>query len=269
VAVSMNLRTIAAWAALAAAAACQANNSIAPGDLVGYYNLSARDGDRVPCCVRTDSQGNLVTVERGELEIEANGKYSFAIYQVLTAGSTLTEEPLVLSSGRWSLDGRTLTLVDSGGLGSVSSALMNGAVAFQIQGHEYEFKRIVPVVVGQYGWLTFDGGLPTCCVSDSAGTRVSVIGGELDIASGTPSGTYQMWLVKRYDSSSGSPMEADVKYASGAYVWDGQTLTLEGAGLTPADSGTSGRAVGSFTGGLLTILTQNHKYQFIRLIQMP
>ncbi len=266
----MNAAVIAACAALVAAVACRANDAMAPQGLVGNYNLIARDGNPVPCCAYTDSQGNLVTLERGDLDLAADGTYSYAILQTLTAGFTLTEEPLALSSGRWTWNGSTLTLVDSSGLGSVSSALTDSSVKFRIQGHQYEFQRLAPVIVGQYFWASFDGGAPTCCAGDSAGTQVSVVGGELEIGANTASGTYQMWLVKKYSNGSGSTTDTNVLYASGAFTWDGQTLTLEGSGLTPADSGSSGRVVGWFTaGGLLSVLTQHHQYQFNRLEEGP
>jgi hypothetical protein len=267
----MNRRVVVECVVFVTAAACGNNAVTAPQNVAGNYQLIARDGYPVPCCAFSDSLGNLVTLSKGWLNLTSNGTYTYAIFETFTSGTTLREAPLTVAFGQWTSDGRTLTLTDSTGATTLGSAASDSTVVLRIKNHQYEFHRTrAPGITGQYAWIGFDGGAPTCCAKDSGGLYVSIHGGVLEVGFNTDTGTYRMLLSYKYSGTDGSSTWATTQSSEGAYRWDGEILTLGSGGLTPADSLSSGQTRGSVTpSGLLAIQTQHHRYDFIRLIQLP
>ena len=119
-------------------------------------------------------------------------------------------------------------------------------------------------VAGQYTLTGFDGAgnLPCCGQTDSAGTVVTTSGGLLEVDWNTPSGTYAWDVVRNLQYPNGTSHQIQSRFSSGAYTWDGQTLTL-------VDSAGAGAMTGSFVGGRLTVNKSGHQYAFLKLIQLP
>jgi hypothetical protein len=119
-------------------------------------------------------------------------------------------------------------------------------------------------VAGQYALTGFEGSrnLPCCRQTDSSGTVVTIAGGGLQIGWNTPTGTYEWDVVRKYDYANGTSQQVQSRFSAGTYTWDGQTLTLvDSAGRVPM--------TGAVTGGILIVRTQDHQYEFLKLIQMP
>ena len=145
----MMLRALVLCTVLLATSACR--DSTNPADrsgIAGQYELETVDGQRqLPCCAHTDSAGALVSIGNGILQIDWNtpaGAYEW--YFVLNydyQDGTSEQVQSSFSSGTYTLDGTTLTLVDSSNnLGRMTGSASDHEIVIQAPNHSYGFFRL-------------------------------------------------------------------------------------------------------------------------------
>jgi hypothetical protein len=111
-------------------------------------------------------------------------------------------------------------------------------------------------IAGQYTLLTVDGiGLSDYTMEDSTGTLVILASGGLDLCG---DGRYEIHIIQRYENGDSQA----VVVSSGEYAWDGVTLTL-------VDSGSVALLTASVAGGVIIVQTDDHEYEFLKLVQLP
>lgn len=115
-------------------------------------------------------------------------------------------------------------------------------------------------LTGQYDWSGMDGNRGPCCERDSAGIRVTLLGGGLDLGYNSGVGKYYWSWVQEYDYPDGTSKQTQFVFSTGTYTWDGKTLTL-------ADSTGLGTMTGSAEGPYIVIQAQGHRHEFFRLPQ--
>lgn len=126
----------------------------------------------------------------------------------------------------------------------------------------------VAPVVGQYVFLEcsiFGGDSPSCTDTDSLGTIVTIVDGELRVGLTPPGDVYEWYLTTRSEHSDGASEQVSSLFSSGHFTWDGETVQLDD------DEGNLGENVGtlSASNGRLTVVTETHRYEFGRLVLLP
>jgi hypothetical protein len=116
--------------------------------IVGQYVLTGFEGSRnLPCCGQTDASGTVVTIAGGALQLGWNtpdGTYEWDVVRKYDyANGTSQQLQSRFSSGTYTWDGQTLTLVDSTGLAPLTGAVTGGIIALRNPDHQYEFLRLI------------------------------------------------------------------------------------------------------------------------------
>jgi hypothetical protein len=137
------------WAVLlavvASAARCSAQD---PVNIAGQYELTGVDGTRnLPCCAYTDSLGSVVSTVGGMLQLGWNtaaGAYTWDVtLRRDYANGTSTEDQVRFSSGTYTWDGTTLTLMDSATSVAMSGSIASdGPLTVQTNDHLYAFSYL-------------------------------------------------------------------------------------------------------------------------------
>ena len=124
-----------------------------------------------------------------------------------------------------------------------------------------------PTAAGQYvlvGCRDVGGGSPGCPETDSAGTVVTVVDGQLLIgAPVNPDGMYDMHLTLRYEDLNGTSEQVASLFSSGTYSADETTLVLVD------DFGGPAPITGTIDGSKITLLVGGRQYEFGRLVLLP